>query len=58
MQIGVVMHKERSTVLYGRRDAGVKVTCGNLLALLAAPEKLMGNNGSPAQHLSWHNIKR
>lgn len=35
-----------------------KITCGNLLALAAVPENLMGNNGSPAQHLSWHNIKK
>lgn len=35
-----------------------KITCGNLLALLTVPEKLTGNNSSPAQHLSWHNIKR
>lgn len=42
------------TLVLGKK----KITCGNLLALLAVPEKLTGNNGSPAQHLSWHNIKR
>lgn len=33
-------------------------TCGNLLALPATQENWWWTMGSPAQHLSWHNIKR